>query len=186
MGSALHAQPVLRYPAGVRILALCGSLQARSSNLDLLRIAVAAAPDGVEVMIFDGVRDLPLFNPDIEEAGAAPSSVRTWRRALAESDAALIATPEYGHSLPGSLKNAVDWVIGSGELEGKVVGVTASTNHPERGLRGLAALQDTLNAVSATIVGGEPIVRGATFDADVRTLLAKLVEVARAAGGSAT
>ncbi len=82
----------------MRILALCGSLQARSSNLDLLRTAVAVAPEGVEVVIFDGLRDLPLFNPDIEEAGAAPSSVQTWRRALAESDAALIATPEYGHT----------------------------------------------------------------------------------------
>jgi chromate reductase, NAD(P)H dehydrogenase (quinone) len=173
---------MLRYPSGVRILAICGSLQARSSNLDLLTVAVAAAPDGVEVVIFDGLRDLPLFNPDIEEAGAAPSSVQTWRRVLAESDAVLIATPEYGHSLPGSLKNAIDWVVGSGELERKVVAITASTNHPERGLRGLAALRDTLNAVSATIVGGEPIVRGATFEAEVRTLLAKLVEVAHAAG----
>jgi hypothetical protein len=122
---------VLSYPAGVRILAISGSLQARSSNLDLLKTAVAVAPDGVEVAIFDGLRDLPLFNPDLETDGAAPSSVQTWRRVLAERAAVLIATPEYGHSLPGSLKNAVDWVIGSGELERKVVAITASTNHPK-------------------------------------------------------
>jgi len=172
---------MLRYPAGVRILAVCGGLQAKSGNLDLLRTAVAVAPEGVEVVIFDGLRDLPLFNADIEAEGAAPASVQTWRRVLAESDAVLIATPEYGHSLPGALKNAVDWVIGSGELERKVVGITASTNHPQRGLRGLAALRDTLNAVSATIVGGEPIVRGPTFEVEVRALVAKLVEAVGAA-----
>ncbi len=171
---------MLRYPRIVRILAICGSLQARSSNLDLLRTAVAVAPDGIEVVIFDGLRDLPLFNPDIEEA-AAPPSVQTWRRALTESDAVLIATPEYGHSLPGALKNGVDWVVGSGELERKVVGITASTNHPERGLRGLAALRDTLGAVNAIIVGGEPIVRGPAFDGEVRALVAGLVDAMRSA-----
>lgn len=139
------------------------------------------APDGVDVVIFDGLRDLPLFNPDLEVAGPVPPAVQTWRRALAGSDAVLIATPEYGHSLPGALKNGIDWAIGSGELERKVVAITASTKHPERGLRGLAALRDTLLAVSATIVGGEPIVRGATFEADVRALLANLVDAAHAA-----
>jgi NAD(P)H-dependent FMN reductase len=165
----------------VRILAICGSLQAKSSNLDLLRTAVAVAPGGVEVVVFDGVRDLPLFNPDIEEAGPAPSSVQTWRRALAESDAVVIASPEYGFSLPGALKNGIDWVIDSGELERKVVGVTASTNHAERGMKGLQALLDTLAAVSARIVGGEPIVRGPMFEEEVRRLQLGLVEAVRAA-----
>lgn len=181
MGSPLHAHPRLRYPAAVRILAICGSLQATSANLDLLRTAIAIAPDGIEVVVFDGVRDLPLFNPDIEADGAAPSSVQTWRRALAESDAVLIATPEYGHSLPGALKNGIDWVIGSGELERKVVAITTSTNHAERGLRGLAALRDALGAVSATIVGGLPVVRGPAFESNVRALLAALVDAMRSA-----
>ena len=168
----------------MRILVICGSLQARSNNLDLLRTAVAVAPESVEVVIFDGLRDLPLFNPDIEETGATPSSVQAWRRALAESDAVLIATPEYGHSLPGALKNGIDWMIGSGELERKVVAITASTNHPERGLRGLAALRDTLGAVSATVIGGEPLVRGPAFDGEVRALLAALVEAVQSGAGS--
>ena len=59
-----------------------------------------------------------------------------WRRALAESDAVLIATPEYGFSLPGVLKNGIDWVIGSGELEGKVVAITAAVPAPERVVAG--------------------------------------------------
>src|SRR6185436_19006365 len=104
----------------MKILALCGSLQAKSGNLALLAAAVAAAPPGVEVVVFDGLRDLPHFNPDLEAQGP-PESVMTWRRVLAESDALLVASPEYGHSLPGVLKNAIDWVIGSGELEEKTV-----------------------------------------------------------------
>jgi NAD(P)H-dependent FMN reductase len=160
----------------VRILAVCGSLQARSGNLALLQSARASAPAGVDVVIFDGVRALPHFDPDLEPN--APPSVRAWRRALAESDAVLIASPEYGFSLPGALKNAIDWVIGSGELERKVVAITAAVSHPERGGRGLEALRNTLNAVSARIVGGEPIARGPTFDRDAAVLLVALVREA--------
>jgi NAD(P)H-dependent FMN reductase len=161
----------------VRILAVCGSLQSRSSNLELLRVAAAAAPRGVEVVRFEGLRDLPHFDPDLEAAGApAPAPAVEWRRAIAASDALLVACPEYGHSLPGVLKNAIDWVIGSGELERKIVAVTAAVPHPERGRRGLEALRVTLGAVSATIVGGDPIARGPAFEADVARLVAALVE----------
>src|SRR5262249_55298466 len=154
----------------MHILAVSGSLQASSANLTLLRTAAAVAPVGVDVVLFDGLRDLPHFNPDIEEA-AVPSAVVEWRRALAESDALLIASPEYGHSLPGALKNGIDWVIGSGELERKIVAITASVPGPERGRRGLQALSDTLAAVSARIVGGQPIARGPNFEAQVRELV---------------
>ena len=107
----------------MRILAICGSLQAKSANLALLNVAAASVPPGVELVLFDGLRDLPHFNPDIEASGV-PDSVLRWRRALVESDAVLVASPEYGLSLPGALKNGIDWVIGSGELEGKVVAIT--------------------------------------------------------------
>jgi NAD(P)H-dependent FMN reductase len=132
----------------------------------------------VVVSIFEGIRDLPHFDPDLEVDGAPPS-VTAWRAALAASDAILIASPEYGFSLPGALKNAIDWVIGSGELERKVVAITAAVPHVERGRRGLAALRDTLSAVSARLVGGEPIARGPSFDADVAALVAALVDEAR-------
>jgi NAD(P)H-dependent FMN reductase len=159
----------------VRILAVCGSLQTRSANRALLQAAVAAAPAGVDVVIFDGLRDLPHFNPDLE-VGEAPAAVLAWRHALAESDGLLVASPEYGFSLPGALKNGIDWVIGSGELERKIVAVTAAVPHAERGRRGLSALRDTLSAVSARIVGGEPIVRGPTFESEVAALLRALVD----------
>lgn len=160
------------------ILALCGSLQQKSGNLSLLERAASLAPAGVEVRLCDDLRALPLFDPDLEQQGELPQVAR-WRRALADADALLVASPEYGHSLPGALKNGIDWVIGSGELERKVVAVTASVNFPERGMRGLSALLQTLHAVSARVVGGRPIVRGPSFDTDVAALLAQLIAEAQ-------
>lgn len=162
----------------MRILAVCGSLQAESANLALLRAAATSAPAGADVVLFDGLRELPHFDPDIE-AGAEPLAVRAWRNALADSDAVLFASPEYGHSLPGVLKNGIDWVIGSGELERKVVAITAAVPGPERGRLGLQALRQTLGAVRAMIVGGEPIARGPGFEREVAALVRDLVEAAR-------
>jgi NAD(P)H-dependent FMN reductase len=170
---------------GVRILGVCGSLQQRSANLDLLRAAVAVAPDGVEIAASDLLRALPHFDPDLEPAPELPA-VAAWRRAIAASDALLVACPEYGFSLPGSLKNGIDWVIGSAELERKVVAITASVVHPDRGRKGLAALRQTLEAVSAVIVGGAPITRGPERDGQLAALIAAVVaavEVQRAGRG---
>lgn len=156
------------------ILGISGSLQSKSKNLALLDIASRAAPPGVDLVRFDGLRDLPHFDPDIE-ANGVPESVARWRQALAASDAVLIASPEYGFSLPGALKNAIDWVIGSGELEGKIVAITAAVPGPGRGHRGLQALRDTLSAVRASIVGGEPIPAGPEFERAVAALVHALI-----------
>jgi NAD(P)H-dependent FMN reductase len=83
----------------------------------------------------------------------------------------LIASPEYAFSLSGVVKNSIDWLSGSGELEEKVIAITAAVPGPERGRRGLQALRDTLSAVRATIVGGDPIVKGSELEAKVRELL---------------
>lgn len=162
----------------MRILGISGSLQRNSGNAMLLEVAAASLPAGVTLQIFDGIRALPPFDPDIERAGGAPAPVAALRQAIAESDALLIASPEYGHSLPGSLKNAIDWLIGSGELESKLVAITAAVPAKERGQRGLNALRDTLGAVSARIVGGEPIARGPRFENEVAQLVAELVKSA--------
>jgi len=159
----------------VKILAVCGSLQAQSKNLVLLTTAATLVPPGVEFVLFDGIRDLPHFNPDIE-AIAVPESVLRWRQALAASDAVMIACPEYGFSLPGVLKNAIDWVIGSGEFENKVVAITAAVPGPGRGQRGLQALRETLSAVRASIVGGEPIPIGPEFERRVGALVGDLIQ----------
>jgi chromate reductase len=159
----------------VRILAVCGSLQHKSANLALLERAAALAPETTEVVLFEGLRDLPLFNPELEQ-GVAPAPVEQWRRALSGSAAVLIASPEYGHSLPGALKNGIDWVIGSGELYRKVVAITTAVKDRSRGRLGLSALAQTLGAVDAAIVWDQPIVEGPTSDIDVAALLRALID----------
>lgn len=158
----------------MRVLGVCGSLQAKSANRSLLELAARMAPPGMTVHLYDGLRTLPHFDPDLELDGETPEPVRSLREAIGGSDALLIACPEYGFSLPGALKNMVDWLIGSGELERKLVAVTASTVHPERGRMGLQALLQTLSAVSAQVVGGEPTVRGGGEAAGIRALLEAL------------
>lgn len=83
----------------MKILAVCGSLQAKSKNLALLVAATALVPEGVELVLFDGLRDLPHFNPDIE-AGSVPPSVLRWRRALADTDAVILASPSTDSASP--------------------------------------------------------------------------------------
>lgn len=159
----------------MRILTVCGSLQARSGNLELLQVASRIAPEGVGIVPFDGLRDLPLFNPDLGDGNDLPA-VEIWRRAVDDADALLIASPEYGHSLPGALKNGIDWLIGSGELHRKLVAITASVGHPHRGLMGLSALAQTLGAVDAVIVWNEPTVRGPGSDAVIAGILHRLID----------
>jgi NAD(P)H-dependent FMN reductase len=84
------------------------------------------------------------------------------------------------------LKNGIDWVIGSGELEGRVIAITAAVPSPERGRRGLQALRDTLSAVRATIVGREPIPKGPDHDRRVAELLRALIASASKPIGSST
>lgn len=157
----------------MRILGVSGSLQASSGNLTLLQTAARIAPAGIEVVLFDGLRDLPQFNPDFEGENS-PAPVHEWRRAISGCDAMLIATPEYGHSFPGALKNGIDWVIGTAELYQRVVAITAAVGGAGRGMMGLGALRQTLDGVSAIVVGGEPIVRGPGFEEDIRALLLRI------------
>jgi chromate reductase len=92
----------------MRVLAISGSLRRDSYNTGLLRAAAEVAPDGVEVVIFDGLREIPPYDQD-DEASAVPAEVLRLRRAIEDADALLFATPEYNGSVPGVLKNAVDW-----------------------------------------------------------------------------
>lgn len=91
----------------IRILGIAGSLRKASANAGLLRLAAETAPAGVAVDIFD-LSPIPLYNGDVEAAGL-PESVAAFRQAIADADALLIASPEYNYSIPGVLKNALDW-----------------------------------------------------------------------------
>ena len=112
----------------MRIVAISGSLQRESSNSALLR-AIAGAATGVEVELWEKLGDLPHFRPDIE----GDEHVDSLRRAVTQADAVLIATPEYAGGMPGALKNALDWLVGSGELYGKPVVIISAAPSAERG-----------------------------------------------------
>jgi chromate reductase len=99
------------------ILALSGSLRAASSNLSALKAAAGCHPD---VTVYDGLADIPLFNPDIDIA-PPPAAVAKLRAALSAADGFVISTPEYAHGLPGAFKNALDWIVSSGEFTDKPV-----------------------------------------------------------------
>jgi chromate reductase len=100
------------------ILAISGSLRAASSNGALLQAAARLAPADAHVEVFDGIAALPHFNPDLD-VEPAPPAVATWRDALRSADAIVLSSPEYVHGVPGALKNALDWIVSSGELSGK-------------------------------------------------------------------
>ena len=92
----------------MRVLGISGSLRADSYNTQLLRNAAELLPEGLELELYDGLRDLPPYDQDVEDAGA-PAAVQHLRDRIAAADAVLLATPEYNGSIPGVLKNAVDW-----------------------------------------------------------------------------
>ena len=94
---------------GITVLALVGSLRTASINRQLAGLAAQSAPDGVTVVVYDGLGDLPFYNEDIDTADA-PAAVSALRTAAAGADAVLVVTPEYNGSIPGVLKNAIDWL----------------------------------------------------------------------------
>jgi chromate reductase len=92
----------------MKILGLSGSLRRDSYNARLLRAAASELPPEAELVVWDAVRDLPYYDEDLD-VDPVPESVAALRRAVAEADALLISTPEYNASIPGALKNAIDW-----------------------------------------------------------------------------
>jgi NAD(P)H-dependent FMN reductase len=140
----------------MRILAISGSLRAVSSNTVLLRAAAALAPEGVEVTMYYGLAGLPHFNPDLDttlDDPGLPAAVRALRRQVAAADAVLISSPEYAHGVPGSLKNALDWLVGGSEIPDKPV---ALLNASPRSTHARASLAETLRTMSAVVVDGSP------------------------------
>jgi chromate reductase, NAD(P)H dehydrogenase (quinone) len=93
----------------MRVLGISGSLRRDSFNSALLRAAAERLPGGVEFVAFERLAEIPAYDADLEEGAEAPAAVAELRRAMRDADAVLVATPEYNHSIPGALKNALDW-----------------------------------------------------------------------------
>ena len=112
-------------PDTIRVLGVAGSLRAGSFNRSLLRSAVDLVPAGMEISTFDGLREIPPYDADVESQGD-PTPVVAWKRAIAEADAVLFVTPEYNYGIPGLLKNAFDWAsrpAGKSPLNRKPAGI---------------------------------------------------------------
>jgi NAD(P)H-dependent FMN reductase/RimJ/RimL family protein N-acetyltransferase len=129
----------------LRVLAIAGSLRARSTNLLLLETAAILAPAGLRLEIFPELGNIPLFNPDRSakpgENDEVPAAVAALRASIQEADAIIISTPEYAHGLPGALKNALDWLVSGIELTDKPV---ALFNASARSVYAQAALREVL------------------------------------------
>jgi chromate reductase, NAD(P)H dehydrogenase (quinone) len=147
-----------------RLLGLAGSLRRESYSLAVLRGLQAQLGAKAELRLRD--LRLPLYNQD-EDGQAAPTSVREFRREIDESDAIVIATPEYNHRMPGVLKNAFDWASrpsGKSVLIGKPVLVISVSPAFTGGVRAQAQVNETLLAIEARIVPGPQVVIGSVAD----------------------
>jgi chromate reductase len=138
----------------MKILGLSGSLRRDSYNAQLLRAAASQLPPDAEFAVWDGLRELPAYDEDLD-VDPAPHTVRDLRTAIAEADALLISTPEYNASIPGALKNAVDWASrprATAALKDKPVLVIGATT----GLFGAVWAQAELRKVLKT-AGADPL-----------------------------
>jgi len=136
----------------VRILAISGSLRDDSHNTELLRAAAAIAPEGVELELFDGLKDVPPYDADDDVPGDQPFAVGRFKGALREADAVLISTPEYNSSIPGVLKNALDWAsrpLVESPVRNKPVAVLSSSTGMFGGVWAAAETRKVLGALGA-------------------------------------
>ncbi len=108
-----------------KIFAICGSTRAQSANLKLLRAIAEMTKDLFCIEIFEGLAQLPHFNPDLSIENT-PDEVVAFRQKIAEADAVLVCTPEYVFSMPGSLKNALEWTVSTVVFSGKPAGLISS------------------------------------------------------------
>lgn len=170
----------------MRILAVSGSLRRDSHNAQLLRAAQELAPAGVEIELYDGLAAVEPFDQDDERD--APAGARSFRDAIAGADAVLFATPEYNSSIPGQLKNALDWAsrpsVREGALWSKPVAVIGASTGSFGAVWAQAELRKVLSASGARVAEAELAVGraaehfadGNLVDHELRRGLAEVIE----------
>ena len=162
----------------MHVLALSGSLRRDSYNTALLRAAAEVAPQGTEIELYEGLASLPPYDAD-SDVGAGPPAVQDLRKRIAAADALLVATPEYNGSIPGQLKNAVDWAsrpFPGSALRGKTVAVIGASTSAYGGLWAQTELRKSLGVAGARVLENGVAVPNAQerFDADGTLLDATL------------
>jgi NAD(P)H-dependent FMN reductase len=152
------------------VLAVAGSLRAASSSAELLRALAKLAPPGVEVEVYERLGAVPIFSPDLD-VDPPPPAVADFRARLRAADAVVLCTPEYAFGMPGLLKNALDWLVSSGETYEKPTAALSCAPSHGGGANALAWLRQTLGAVSAAVPEAAsfpiPFVRKRVIDGDV-------------------
>jgi NAD(P)H-dependent FMN reductase len=172
----------------INVLVLLGSLRKASINRQLVELAVESAPEGVRLHFFDRLGELPFYNEDIDTEDA-PEPVVALRTAAAGVDAALVVTPEYNGSIPGVLKNAIDWLsrpFGDGALKGRPLAVIGTSlgqyggvwAHDETrksfGLAGPRVIEDLKLSLPANTLDGSHPREHADLVATMRDIIGKL------------
>jgi chromate reductase len=141
----------------MRVLGISGSLRSGSLNSALLRAAAERLPAGAELIEFERLAKVPPYDEDVELEGT-PAVVEELRQAVRDADAVLIATPEYNHSIPGQLKNALDWVsrpAGKSALNGKPAAVIGASTGMFGAVWAQAELRKVLGAMGGRVVERE-------------------------------
>jgi chromate reductase len=141
----------------MRVLAISGSLRNASSNTALLRALREEAPEGIEVELWDGLRSIPAYDAD-EDVVPGPAAVDAFRELVREADAVFFATPEYNSSVPGALKNALDWAsrpLATNAFRNKPVAVIGSSAGAFGGVWAAAELRKVLGAMGARVTEAE-------------------------------
>lgn len=139
----------------MQILAISGSLNVSGTITTFVRAIAALAPERMAFALYDRLGDLPHFSPDRDGDGEhAPAAVTDLRGQLRVADGVLICTPEYAYGMPGSLKNALDWTVSSGDFVNKPVAALSASPYPTGGERAHASLLLTLTALNATVAEG--------------------------------
>ncbi|HEX5146222.1 MAG TPA: NADPH-dependent FMN reductase, partial [Conexibacter sp.] len=168
------------------MLGLSGSLRRGSHNTALLRAAAASLPPDAELVEWDRIAELPAYDEDLD-AASAPEPVRALREAIAGADAVLIATPEYNASLPGALKNALDWASrphATNPLRGKPAAVVGASTGLFGAVWAQAEARKVLTTIGAQVLERElPVGQvhdawapdGSLQDPDLRVALAEIV-----------
>lgn len=171
----------------VRILALVGSLRAGSHNRQLAEAAVKLAPEGAEVVLYEGLADIPFYNEDIDVEGSVPAAAAALREAAGTADALLLFSPEYNGTIPAVLKNAIDWLsrpYGAGALADKPVAVVGTAfgqfggvwaqdeTRKAVGIAGAKVLEDVKLSIPGSVVRFAE-----THPADDAEVAAQLTEV---------
>ncbi len=153
----------------MRVLGITGSLRRDSYNHALLREAAERLPAGVELVEFERLAEIPPYDAGLE-AEVTPASVAELRQAMRDADAVLIATPEYNHSIPGVLKNALDWAsrpAGQSALMGKPAAVIGASTGMFGAVWAQAETRKVLGALGGRVVEAElPVARAAELYRD--------------------